>query len=128
MAKIATKSLCSRCAALCCNYITIEIDKPRNKRNYDDIRWYILHEGISLMVEDERWLIKVPTSCKELDSKNRCSIYETRPITCQDYEADNCDYYNEYEDWDTDYIEIETPRQLEKYRKKMKKKKKKDKS
>lgn len=109
------ETLCDRCTALCCKYITLEIDKPTSKRNHDDIRWYILHEGITLLIEKGRWLIKVPTPCSKLDKQGHCTIYEERPKTCREYSTENCDYYTEYETWETDYVEIETPEDYEKY-------------
>ncbi len=108
-------TLCDRCTALCCQYITVEIDKPTTKRQHDDVRWYLLHEGITILIEKGRWLIKFPTRCRELTENGQCSIYETRPKTCREYSTENCDYYTAYENWDTDYIEINTPEEYEKY-------------
>lgn len=118
------QTLCDRCTALCCKYITLEIDKPTTKRNHDDIRWYLLHEGITILIEKGRWLVKVPTRCTALNDENQCSIYETRPKTCREYSAENCDYLTEYENWETEYIEIETPEAYEKYLASRKRKKK----
>lgn len=109
------ESLCDRCASLCCKYITLEIDKPATKRQHDDVRWYLLHEGITLLIEKGRWLIKVPTRCAALNEDGLCSIYENRPKTCREYSTENCDYYTEYENWDTDYAEIESPEDYDKY-------------
>lgn len=115
MLPILNESLCDRCIAICCQYITLEIDKPRSKRSYDDIRWYLLHEGITLLIENDRWMVKVPTRCTKLSADNKCTIYETRPHTCREYSTENCDYHTEYEGWDTEYVEIETPEDLELY-------------
>ncbi|MBN2325850.1 MAG: YkgJ family cysteine cluster protein [Candidatus Omnitrophica bacterium] len=118
------ENLCDRCTGLCCKYITLEIDKPTTKRNHDDVRWYLLHEGITLLIEKGRWLIKVPTVCTALDKKGRCTIYEARPKTCREYSTENCDFYTEYENWETEYIEVETPEEYEKYLESRKRKKK----
>ncbi len=106
-------SLCSKCGAICCHYITVEIDKPTNKRARDDIRWYLLHEGVTLLIEEDRWLVKFPTRCRDLAKDGSCSIYENRPITCQEYSSDNCDYHTEYEGWETNHIELDTPEAFE---------------
>lgn len=122
--KSTQENLCDRCTAICCKYITLEIDKPTTKRNHDDIRWYLLHEGITLLIEKGRWLIKVPTVCAALDEKGRCTIYETRPQTCREYSTENCDYHTEYENWETEYIEVETPEEYDQYLENKKRKKK----
>ncbi len=121
-------TLCAKCVGLCCKYITIEIDKPSNKRERDDIRWYLLHEGITLLVEDGRWMVKVPTTCTALGENNECTIYEDRPQACREYSTDNCDYHSVFGDWDTDYLEIETAEEFEKYLEREKRKKKRDKA
>ncbi|MFB3786588.1 MAG: YkgJ family cysteine cluster protein [bacterium] len=115
MLPIMNESLCGRCTGLCCHYITVEIDKPRTQRNHDDIRWYLLHEGITLLISQDRWLVKLPTRCQALSNDFRCGIYETRPETCREYSTDNCDYFTAYEGWGIDYVEIETPEEYEKY-------------
>ncbi len=123
MAKNPDKLLCAKCPALCCKYITVETEKLDDKRHYDDIRWYLLHEGISLLIEEERWLLQIPTPCTKLTKDGRCRIYKNRPETCREYQTENCDYYTEFEDCDTEYLLIETPKAFKKYLKKQKRKK-----
>ncbi len=117
-------TLCDKCVGLCCNYITIRIDKPTTKREKDDIRWYLLHEGITILIADDDWQVKVPTPCEKLGMKNECTIYETRPETCREYSTDNCDFHTVFEGWGTDYIEIETPEAFADYLEKKKKSRK----
>ena len=112
---IPNDALCARCLGLCCRYITIEIDKPRTKREKDDVRWYLLHEGVTLLITPDRWMVKVPARCSALTEENVCGIYPDRPQACREYSTENCDYYTEYEGWDTDYIEIETVEAFETY-------------
>ena len=83
---------CEHCAGTCCNYLALPIDKPKTIRDYDDIRWYLLHEGISVFVEDGDWFIQIQTRCKQLGEDNRCSIYESRPRICAEYSPGECDY------------------------------------
>jgi uncharacterized protein len=118
------ESICDKCPAICCHYITIEIDKPSGKRQHDDVRWYLLHEGITLLIEKGRYMIKAPTPCRELTPENRCGIYEKRPKTCRDYSTDNCDYHSEFGDWETEYVELESPEAYDAYRESKKRKKK----
>lgn len=84
--------LCEHCTAACCKYIALPLDPPEDKRDYDDIRWYVMHDGILVFVEDGDWYIQVQTPCKNLRDDNLCGIYETRPHICREYKADGCDY------------------------------------
>ena len=84
--------LCEHCTAACCRYLAIEIDEPKSARDFDDIRWYVMHEGISVFVEDGDWYIQIQTRCKNLGDDNRCRIYDSRPEICREYEPGQCDY------------------------------------
>jgi Fe-S-cluster containining protein len=85
--------LCDQCAGLCCRYFALPIDNPDCKRDYDNIRWYLLHDKVVIFVEDKQWYIGILTRCKQLQPDNRCGIYETRPAICRSYSTDNCDYH-----------------------------------
>ncbi|MFQ5415042.1 MAG: YkgJ family cysteine cluster protein [Phycisphaerae bacterium] len=84
--------LCEHCAAACCRYLALPIDKPTSRRDYDDIRWYLMHHGVSLFVEDGDWYIQFQTTCKNLGPDNLCGIYASRPEICSEYEPGQCDY------------------------------------
>ena len=84
--------LCEHCAAACCRYLALPIDKPTTARDYDDIRWYLMHERVIVFVEEGDWYIQYPTQCKNLGADNLCTIYETRPAICREYGPDSCDY------------------------------------
>lgn len=119
-------NLCLQCPALCCHYITIEIDKPVTRRDYDDIRWQILHKDVSLLIEEDRWLLQCQTVCEYLLVNNSCGIYERRPLTCRKYSTKNCDYHTTFEGWETEYLEIKTLEEFETYLKEEKKKQRKE--
>jgi Fe-S-cluster containining protein len=85
--------LCDDCAALCCRYISLPIDNPTTRRDYDDIRWYLIHQNIVVYIEKKQWYVGVLNRCKHLQDDNRCGIYETRPRVCRKYDTDNCDYH-----------------------------------
>lgn len=89
-----TESLCQRCAGLCCRYTALPIETPQTKDDYDDIRWYLAHEGISVFVEQGDWYINIAARCKFLDRDNRCAIYERRPKICRRYADENCDFHS----------------------------------
>ncbi|MHC5111398.1 MAG: YkgJ family cysteine cluster protein, partial [Planctomycetota bacterium] len=84
--------LCEHCAAACCRYVAIPLDKPESRRDYDDIRWYLMHENLLVFVEDGDWFIQFQAVCKNLGADNRCNVYETRPEICREYKAKDCDY------------------------------------
>ncbi|HEV7298577.1 MAG TPA: YkgJ family cysteine cluster protein [Tepidisphaeraceae bacterium] len=86
-------SLCDQCAALCCRYISLPIDNPETRKDYDDIRWYLIHQNIVVYIEKAQWYVGVLNRCKHLQDDNRCGIYETRPAICRKYTTDNCDYH-----------------------------------
>lgn len=92
--------LCEHCTAACCRYIALPLDRPETAREFDDIRWYLLHEGIQVFVEDGDWYILISTSCRRLQADHRCGIYETRPQICRDYSTVNCDYHSGDYGWE----------------------------
>lgn len=84
--------LCEHCAAACCRYLALPLDRPTSARDYDDMRWYLLHEGVGIFVDEGDWYVQFQTKCKNLAADNRCGIYETRPEICREYQAEDCDY------------------------------------
>jgi len=104
--------LCEQCTAVCCKYIAIPLDKPRTARDYDDIRWYLMHSGILVFVEDGEWFVQFQTRCKNLTAENRCGVYLQRPEICREYEPGDCDYAG----GDYGYEHLFThPQQIEEY-------------
>lgn len=108
------KSLCDSCAALCCRYFALPLENPRTARDYDNIRWYLMHEQVVVYIEDKQWYLAVMTRCKNLRPDNRCDIYETRPKICRQYTTDNCDYHGGEYDFDKLFTSAE---ELEAYAK-----------
>ncbi len=105
------KVLCEYCTAKCCRYFALPIETPDTVRDFDFIRWFLLHERASIFVEDEDWYLMVHTVCKHLQSDHRCGIYETRPEICREYTTDACEYGD-----DTIYEKyFETPEQVDEY-------------
>jgi Fe-S-cluster containining protein len=104
--------LCEQCAAACCRYIALPIDKPRTARDYDDIRWYVMHQGVSVFVEDGDWYCQFQTRCRSLGADNRCTIYQARPEICREYEPGNCDYAGGTYGYDHYFTH---PRQIEEF-------------
>ncbi|MBP7745271.1 MAG: YkgJ family cysteine cluster protein [Phycisphaerae bacterium] len=92
--------LCEHCTAACCRYIALPIDTPEDEADFDDIRWFLIHERVSVFVEDGDWYISLESPCRHLQPDHRCGIYETRPKICRSYSADDCDYHSGDYGWE----------------------------
>ena len=66
--------LCEHCTGVCCRYIALPIEEPTDRRDFDDIRWYVMHEGISVFAEEGDWYIQVAAKCHNLKPDNLCAI------------------------------------------------------
>ncbi|MGE3181440.1 MAG: YkgJ family cysteine cluster protein [Phycisphaerae bacterium] len=109
--------LCEHCTGVCCKYIALPIDTPDDEDEFEDVRWYLLHEGVSVFVEEGDWYINIVTHCRHLQPDNRCGIYETRPRICRAYTTDNCDYHSGDYGWEEHFTCAE---HLDEYRSRMK--------
>ncbi len=85
--RTSRKSLpCRECGAECCRYMAIEIDTPKTKREYDDIRWYLLHEDVNVFIDHENaWHVELRARCRSLTDHHQCREYDTRPQICRDH-------------------------------------------
>jgi len=98
---------CILCKAKCCRHVATGIDTPTCKRDYDNIRWYLMHENVHVFIDmDGEWTIEFFTPCKNLLPDNTCAIYSERPRVCRDYPA--ADEMCEYEDDEPPYKELFT--------------------
>jgi Fe-S-cluster containining protein len=89
----------------------LAIDEPVNRRDYDFMRWYLLHEHATIFVDGGTWYLLVHTTCKHLRDDHRCGIYEIRPQICREYSTNECEF-------DDDYCYeayFETPEQIDEY-------------
>ena len=104
-------SLCDKCSALCCRYFALPMDNPRTVGDYDNIRWYLMHENVVAFIQKKQWYLGVLTKCKHLQDDNRCGIYETRPRVCRTYSTENCDYHGGEYDFDILFTSAEQLRE-----------------
>ncbi|MFH1741515.1 MAG: YkgJ family cysteine cluster protein [bacterium] len=109
------QSICAKCKGLCCKYITVDIEEPKDDEDLDNIRWYLIHDGISILVEDERWMVKVDARCKHLQADYQCAVYNRRPEACKQYDTENCDYRTVSENLPKAYREFEEYGRLRRY-------------
>ena len=103
--------LCMHCSAKCCRYFALPIEEPTSWKDFEYIRWYLLHDRATVFIEDDVWYLLVHTKCKHLGDDNLCQQYETRPQICRDYTTKKCEYED---DWVYDHY-FETPEQVEEY-------------
>ncbi len=103
--------LCEHCTAKCCRYFALPIDEPKSREECDYVRWFLLHQGATIFVDEGTWYLLQHSPCRHLQADNRCGIYETRPQICRDYTTDAC----EYDDSWTYEQYFETPEQFEEY-------------
>lgn len=89
---MAKNGLCARCEGSCCRYVALPIDTPKDKRDFDDIRWYLAHKGVSVFVEKGDWYINFDSKCRHLHHRQHtCDIYQKRPKICRNYRTAKCD-------------------------------------
>ena len=106
---------CEHCTGHCCKYLALPLETPETPRDFDDMRWYLLHEGITIFVEDGEWYVQLATACRHLLPDNLCGIYDTRPQICREYKAGDCDYIDGDYGYDQLFTHVD---QLEAYAKK----------
>lgn len=105
-------NLCEHCTAACCHYVALPIETPEDPSDFDDIRWYLIHQNVTVFVEDEEWFISFHTPCRHLQSDFRCGIYATRPQICRRYTTENCDYHSGDYGWE---LHFTSPEHLDVY-------------
>ena len=111
--KKTKKILCDKCIGLCCRYFALPIDTPEDREDYDDIRWYLCHENVSVFVEEGDWYVNVDNKCRHLTDKNcHCDIYKTRPKLCRGYTTKDCDLTEGEYDYELHFLD---DRQMDEY-------------
>ncbi len=107
------KILCDKCTGLCCRYFALPIDTPEDREDFDDIRWYLCHENVTVFVEDGDWYVNMDNKCKHLSENDyRCGIYSTRPKLCRNYTTKDCDLTEGEYDYELHFL---NDKQMEEY-------------
>lgn len=110
-------SECFKCKGHCCRYITVDIAAPRSAEDYDEIRWYLLHNNVIVYKpeKDRGWRLEFRTPCKYFNKyKYTCKKYEKRPDVCREYITDECGKEHELTNIGCD-LYFETENDLKKY-------------
>lgn len=82
---------CTSCTQ-CCQYVAIEIDTPEDRKDFDNIRWYLYHPGIEVYIDhDDTWNVLFHSRCENLEADGKCGVYETRPIICRNFSVHTCE-------------------------------------
>ncbi|MFP4052523.1 MAG: YkgJ family cysteine cluster protein, partial [Phycisphaerae bacterium] len=59
---------CAKCNGKCCRYFCLQIDEPDTYEEFEDVRWYLCHEDVSVHIDDEGdWYLSVMNACCFLD-------------------------------------------------------------
>jgi Fe-S-cluster containining protein len=84
---------CPTCGAKCCRYVVVEIAKPRDKTDRDEIRWFLSHENVLVFIDhdDNTWNVQFTTPCRHLGKDHRCDIYADRFDVCRSHETETCE-------------------------------------
>jgi Fe-S-cluster containining protein len=80
------------CGARCCRYLTVEVPAPRAKADWDEMRWWLAHEGVMVSKDEDGWLLHVQTRCTNLRTDNACGVYPHHMNTCKSYDAETCEF------------------------------------
>lgn len=81
---------CAQCG-LCCTYVAIEVDGPTTVKRATELLWYLYHNGVSLYVNDDSWMVQFETTCRYLTADRRCGVYATRPHICREFSEKECE-------------------------------------
>jgi len=117
-------SPCRACEAKCCRYFSLELDTPRAKNDFENIRWFLAHKDVSVFVEKRKWYLQVNNVCEYLTKEHKCKIYSKRPTICSEHDNSSCE--GRFGDFDHEIVFKNLP-ELDKYLNKRFKRKKKNK-
>lgn len=82
---------CRKCESKCCRYFALQIDTPRTKQDFENIRWFLAHKDIEVYVEKRKWYLEIKNKCRYLTKNNLCGIYEKRPLICREHAPSSCE-------------------------------------
>ena len=82
---------CKKCDSKCCRYFALQIDTPTTKDEFENIRWFIAHKGVSIYIENRKWYLEVDTECRFLTKDHLCKIYDNRPLICREHSPTSCE-------------------------------------
>jgi Fe-S-cluster containining protein len=96
MAVFNSPEICFRCSAKCCRYFMLQIDTPVSKMDFENVRWYLCHNGSSVYVDKGKWYLHIDSVCRHVLEDGRCGIYDKRPQICREHNPRDCEFESEY--------------------------------
>ena len=82
---------CKKCESKCCRYFALQIDTPKSKEEFENIRWFIAHKGVSVYVDKRKWYLDINSKCHFLTKNHLCKIYDKRPLICREHSPATCE-------------------------------------
>ena len=92
--EITSENKCSFCVGTkCCNHVSLEIDKPKTMKDFDQLLWKVSHPQVEIFKDEDGWFLMVmDVTCDHLQPSGACGIYDKRPMVCREYSNDYCEY------------------------------------
>jgi len=113
--KKASLPECRDCPALCCHDLSVEILKPSNRKEIEDLMWHLNYDTVGVYILNRRWHLIIKGRCQYLDGNNLCVIYKNRFSTCRKHRPPDCEKFSDWYD-----VIFRTPFELEEYLRKEK--------
>lgn len=88
--------LCDHCTAKCCRYFALPMEAPTTRKDFETMRWFLMHDRAAVFTENDDWYLVVHTTCKHLQDDHRCGVYMTRPQICRAYSTKDCEYDDDW--------------------------------
>ncbi len=112
---------CKKCNARCCRYYCFQIDSPDTFEEFDNIRWYLMHDNTTVHIDlAGDWYIKVDNRCKNLveppGGGHACKDYANRAFVCRQLSPARCDFARGHYSYEELFT---TPQELEVYARRM---------
>jgi Fe-S-cluster containining protein len=86
-------NVCIACEALCCRDVTMMITRPRTATEIDELLWYLNYDSAKIFIRNNRWYLSFDGTCRYLDKKNMCTIYEKRSRRCRSHNPPDCEKF-----------------------------------
>jgi len=105
------------------DFLTVPLETPEDWADFDDIRWYLAHERVSVFVWQGDWYLRVHNKCRYLSRTDRvCQIHRKKPSICRtqkraydhDATADTSELYFHNDRQTEEWMRVRFPRRAKK--------------
>lgn len=80
------------CRGRCCRYITVGVPTPLGRADWDEMRWWLAHDGVMVTWDEDGWLLHIEARCGNLRHDSACGVYPHHMGTCKEYDAQTCEF------------------------------------